>query len=119
VWVGKELLRDVYKADGRRDASGRLFRFYSWCADHCDIPELRSLAEVIEEWQDELLNFFDRRYSNGRTEAFNLLIKQVKRVGHGFRNFDNYRLRVLAHTGIDWDTPETARLRASGPRKIA
>jgi hypothetical protein len=26
---------------------------------------------------------------NGPTEALNLLIKKVKRVGHGFRNFDN------------------------------
>lgn len=119
VWVAKELLRNVYKATDRRDANGRLFRFYDWCADHADIPELVSLAEVIEEWQDELLNFFDWRYSNGRTEAFNLMIKQVKRVGHGFRNFDNYRLRVLAFTGVDWDTPQTARLRASGPRKVA
>jgi hypothetical protein len=29
-----------------------------------------------------------------RFEAVNLLIK-VKRVGHGFRNFANYRLRLL------------------------
>jgi hypothetical protein len=29
--------------------------------------------------------------SNGPTEAINPLIKQVKRVGHGFRNFANYR----------------------------
>jgi len=25
----------------------------------------------------------------------NLLIKKIERVGHGFRNFDNYRLRLL------------------------
>ena len=29
------------------------------------------------------------------TEAVNLLIKKVKRVGHGFRNFANYQLRLL------------------------
>ncbi len=33
--------------------------------------------------------------SNGPTEATNALIKKVKRGGHGFRNFDNYRLRLL------------------------
>ena len=31
--------------------------------------------------------------SNGPTEAVNLLIKKIKRTGHGFRNFHNYRLR--------------------------
>jgi hypothetical protein len=33
----------------------------------------------------------------------NLLIKKIKRVGHGFRRFANYRLRVLLYTGgPDW-----------------
>jgi transposase len=41
------------------------------------------------------LNYFDSRLTNGRTEGRNLTIKAVKRSGHGFRNFDNYRLRVL------------------------
>ena len=27
----------------------------------------------------------------------NLLVKKVKRVGHGFRNFTNDRLRLLLH----------------------
>ena len=34
-----------------------------------------------------------------------LLIKKIKRVGHGFRNFDNYRLRLLLHCGVNWQTP--------------
>ncbi len=29
--------------------------------------------------------------SNRTTEAVNLTIKQIKRVGRGFTNFDNYR----------------------------
>jgi len=43
--------------------------------------------------------------SNGPTEAVNLLIKRIKRVGFGFRNFDNYRLRLLLHCGVDWRKP--------------
>jgi hypothetical protein len=35
----------------------------------------------------------------------NLLVKKVKRVGHGFRNFDNYRLRLLLHCGALADSP--------------
>jgi len=37
--------------------------------------------------------------------------QKVKRVGHGFRNFDNYRLRLLLlHCGVSWQTHRTARL---------
>ena len=42
--------------------------------------------------------------NNGPTEAMNAVIKKVKRVGHGFRNLDNYRLRLLLAVGLDWRT---------------
>ena len=41
--------------------------------------------------------------SNGPTEAMNLLVKKIKRCGHGFKSFRNYPLRVLLHCGgIKW-----------------
>ncbi len=33
------------------------------------------------------------------SEATNLLIKQVKPAGRGFRSFENYRLRILLAGG--------------------
>jgi hypothetical protein len=38
------------------------------------------------------------RVSNGPTEALNNLIKRIKRIGFGFRNFENYRIRALLYT---------------------
>jgi transposase len=49
----------------------------------------------------------------------NLLIKKVKRVGHGFRNFANHRLRLLLHCGIGWQTHRTTRLKGRSPRLVA
>jgi hypothetical protein len=54
--------------------------------------------------------------------TLNLLIKKIKRVGHGFRNFDNYRLRLLLHCGhcdVTWKNQPAARLRARTPRFVA
>jgi transposase len=48
----------------------------------------------------------------------NLLIKKVKRVGHGFGNFTNYRLRLPLHCGIKWQTHRTVRLRRRHPRFV-
>ena len=42
----------------------------------------------------------------------NLLIKKVKRVVHGFRNFTNYRPRLLLHCGVRWQTHRTTSMRA-------
>ena len=49
-----------------------------------------------------------------RPLAINLLIKKIKRVGHGFRNFDNYRLRLLLHYGTNWDTAAKRSSMAGG-----
>jgi hypothetical protein len=33
--------------------------------------------------------------SNGGTEAINLIIEKVRRLAHGFKDFDHYRLRII------------------------
>jgi hypothetical protein len=33
------------------------------------------------------------------TEALNNLIKRIKRISFGFRNFENYRIRALLYAG--------------------
>jgi transposase len=111
AWQGKELLRAIYATDGTPAARAALERFYHW-ADSVGVAELSRLARTVRAWEAEILAFHTADgCSNGPTEAVNLLIKKVKRVGHGFRNFDNYRLRLLLHCGVRWQTHQTARLR--------
>ena len=84
------------------------------------MAKLSRLARTVRAWEAEILAFHATKgCSNGPTEAVNLLIKKVKRVGHGFRNFTNYRLRLLLHCGIRWQTHQTARLRGRSPRLVA
>ena len=96
-----------------------LSRWLAYCAD-TDIPELTRLARTIDSWHAEFLAYFDTGgVSNGPTEAVNLLIKKIKRVGHGFRNFNNYRLRLLLHCGVDWNTIRATPIRGRLPRSAA
>jgi transposase len=119
AWQGKELLRAVYAAVGTAAARAALDRFYRWC-DGVQVAELSRLARTVRAWEVEILAFHATNgCSNGPTEAVNLLIKKVKRVGHGFRNFANYRLRLLLHCGVTWQTHRTARLRGRSPRLAA
>jgi transposase len=118
AWQGKELLRAVYRAGGPAAARAALERFYRW-ADGVGVPELSRLARTVRAWEAEILAFHATGgCSNGPTEALNLLIKKVKRVGHGFRNFANYRLRLLLHCGVTWHTHQTARLRGRAPQCV-
>jgi transposase len=119
AWIAAQDLRLLYRAKTSDQAQRRLHQWLMHCADS-NVPELHRLARTIDAWRPELLAYFDTGgISNGPTEAMNLLIKKVKRTGHGFRNFDNYRLRLLLHCGIDWDTPPTTRIRGRLPRLIA
>jgi transposase len=119
AWQGKELLRAVYAASELAHARAALDRFYRW-ADGVGVAELSRLARTVRVWEAEILAWHATGgCSNGPTEAVNLLIKKVKRVGHGFRNFANYRLRLLLHCGVTWQTHRTARLRGRLPRLVA
>jgi transposase len=119
AWQGKELLRAVYTAGDLADGRAALDRFYRW-SDGVGVAELSRLARTVRAWEAEILAFHATDgCSNGPTEAMNLLIKKVKRVGHGFRNFANYRLRLLLHCGVRWQTHRTARLRGRSPRLVA
>jgi transposase len=119
TWIAAQELRLIYHAPDRARAEQALYRWLTYAAD-ADIPELTRLARTIDSWRPELLAYFDTGgVSNGPTEAINLLIKKIKRVGHGFRNFDNYRLRLLLHCGVDWDTIPTTPIRGRLPRSAA
>lgn len=116
AWIACQELRHVYGAPDLDRARRRLLRFYQACADP-GIPELERLGRTISAWQPQLLaRFTTAGVSNGPTEAVNLLIKRIKRVGFGFRSFDNYRLRLLLHCGVTWHTHRTTRIRGRSPR---
>lgn len=85
----------------------------------CPVPEVARLGRTLRSWRREYLAYFDTgRASNGPTEAINLLIEKVRRVGHGYRNWHNYRLRLLLHCGVTWTNPLTPRIRRRRPRFV-
>jgi transposase-like protein len=119
AWIAAQELRLLYREPTRDQAERRLLRWFTAVADH-EIPELVRLAGTLDAWRPELLAYFDTGgVSNGPTEAVNALIKKVKRVGHGYRNFANYRLRLLLHCGTDWNTPTATPIRGRLPRLAA
>ena len=119
AWWSAQQLRAVYHApdaeEGRRRAQAVLDALPG-----CPIPEVARLGRTLRAWRAEFLAYFDTGgASNGPTEAINLLIEKHRRDAHGFRNFANYRLRLLLTCGLDWHTERTARIRTRRPRLVA
>ena len=101
--LAKELLRDMYAARSLQAARWKLVAFYQ-CAAEAEVSELTRLAKTIASWETEFLNYHVTGISNGPTEAQNLIAEKLRRIGHGMRNFENYRLRLLLHSGVQWNT---------------
>jgi transposase len=61
------------------------------------MPEATRLAATVERWWPEIEGFLELGITNAATEGHNRVIKQIKRVGCGFRNQDNYQRRITLH----------------------
>jgi transposase len=70
----------------------------------------RDFASLLEKYEDPIVNSFimvekvgsgkiyDSRLSNGPIESINRKVKDLKRLGRGFRNFEHFRNRFLYAT---------------------
>ena len=62
---------------------------------------LSSLARTLTSWMEPIVAMWRFSKTNGITEGFHNKMEMISRRAYGFRNFENYRLRVLTHCG--WD----------------
>lgn len=95
----KERLRDFYREHNPDTARAILADLRQHCQRPTMPPELGKLGRTLNRWFDKICNYHLANISNGPTEALNNLIKRIKRIGFGFRNFDNYRIRALLYAG--------------------
>ena len=62
--------------------------------------EFGKLAETISEWFTPIIRMWRFTKNNGITEGFHRKMKLIQRRAYGYRNFENYRLRVLVECGV-------------------
>jgi transposase len=99
AWAVKERLRMLLAESEPSKIRWRLADFYDAALDAA-MPETTRLANTIQTWWPAILVALTERVSNARTEGFNRIIKQTKRVGCGYRNMDNYQRRILSHIAV-------------------
>ncbi len=90
----KESFRAWYKEIDRVRVEERLSLLEETIANG-SIPEFKELLHTFTNWREEILNHFDYRIINGFVEGKNNRIKTIKRMAYGYRNMNNFRLRIL------------------------
>ena len=56
---------------------------------------LNNFLSMLNDWKDYVLNYFAHRFTTSVIEGINNSIKAVKRMGYGFRNFVNFKQRIM------------------------
>ena len=97
AWEHKEAFRKWYEAPDRAAAEAPLSVWEQMVREEGS-PEYEALfaqGSMLGSWRDEILNYFDHRYTNGYVEGKNNRSKQLQRQAYGYSNRENLRMRIL------------------------
>ena len=63
-------------------------------------PRFQAAFQTFLKDKEKIINALESLYSKAKLEATNHLIKLIKRNIFGFRNFDNFKTRILVALNI-------------------
>lgn len=99
--VKQKLMRFILLKTLSRNQVAKKLPLYMNLLDQLNASPLQALAKTLKSWMEPIVAMWRFSKSNGITEGFHNKMEMMSRRAYGFRNFENYRLRVLTHCG--WD----------------
>jgi transposase len=91
----KEAFRDLFNQNLTPKAAEKRLRRWVGKVEALSFKALKAFVNTLQNWWQQILNYFDGRFNNGFAEGVNLKIKMLNRRGYGYRNFNSFRLHVL------------------------
>lgn len=107
AWAIRELFRDFWGQPGEYAARAFFEKWYAW-ASRSRLEPIVKVGRMLKRHLDRIVTWFKHRISNGMAEGFNSRIQAIKSAARGFRNFENYRIRILFFCGRLNLEPETS-----------
>lgn len=89
----KEKVREMYRSRNKKEAEHKLEMLISQL-EQFEVGRIREMRDTLKRWKPYILNFFESRTTNAFIEGCHNKIKLLKRMSYGFRNFDNYVLKI-------------------------
>lgn len=96
----KEEFRNIYENKSLSPITARkAFDEWQGKVKALGIKVLDNFLTTLNNWYHWILNYFGIRLTSGGVEGINNKIKLLKRIGFGFSNFGNFRLRIFGACG--------------------
>lgn len=99
AYLLKEEFRAIFEKIQDQQQARRFLEAWMLKVEATHNRYLMNFITTLRNWFDPILAYFDERISNGFVEGTNRAIRFIISRAFGFRNFDNFRLQVLAQHG--------------------
>jgi transposase len=99
AYLLKEEFRTIFEKINDPRQAERFLRAWIWKANRTGDRYLAKFVNTLRNWWTEILKYFGERVTNGFVEGMNRAIRAIIGRAYGYRNFDNFRLQVLAQHG--------------------
>ena len=98
AWAAKELFTKFWQYQEAGWAR-RFFKDWFGWVSRSRLKPLIAVAKMLKRHLENLLTYLKHHITNAVTEGLNSKIQSLKSAARGFRNFQNYRTRILFFCG--------------------
>lgn len=91
----KEAFRNVYQFAETRVEAEQMFAAWVQANTDEECHVFDGFISTVENWQIEIFNYFDNRYTNAQIESLNNVIREVDRAGRVY-TFPVLRAKILS-----------------------
>ncbi len=96
VYLLKEEFRLIFEKSKDRGRAERYLRAWKFKALNVGDNFMKKFVSTLENQQEQILNYFIERITNGFVEGMNRAIRIIIRKAFRYRNFKSFRLQVSA-----------------------
>ena len=98
AWAAKELFSKFWEYQEEGWARRFFNDWFGWVS-RSRLKPVVDVAQMLKRHLDNLLTYLKHHITNAVTEGLNSKIQSLKSAARGFRNFQNYRIRILFFCG--------------------
>lgn len=95
LYIAKEHIRQIYYCKNKNEARKQLKHCLMLLETAHYSVYILTLKKTLKRWQEQILNYYDNKTTNGFTEGCNNKIKMVKRMSFGFTKVEHYIAKML------------------------
>jgi transposase len=98
AWLIKENFRDIQFKQTAEEAF-KIFMRWSQDAINAKIPEITQVVEMFQRHMKGIINAIETGANNARAERLNGAIQELKTIGRGYKNTDNFITAIMFFHG--------------------